>query len=172
MMLKRQRRPGAHALESGIIYWLVMLLVAGLMVCGMGVFRYQETASLAREAARFAAVHGGMYQKENAAAISAGLLPNVDDKYLTQNVVQARAVVLDPSKLTVQVQFNTSAGSYDWDNTGDNGARWPTSQKTINGTNYSETNTVSVTVSYQWVPEWFLSGPITLTSTSVMPMCY
>jgi Flp pilus assembly protein TadG len=172
MLLGRQRRPGAHALESAFVYFLVMVLVAGLVVLAMGVFRYQEMAHLAREAARFAAVHGGQYQQENAAAIAAGTLPNVDDNYLTQNVVKARAVCLDPAKITVGVRFNMSSGSYDWDDTADNGDRWPSSQTSVNGTNYSETNTVSVTVSYQWFPEWFLSGPLTLTSTSVMPMCY
>jgi Flp pilus assembly protein TadG len=172
MLLHRPRRRGVHALESAFVYGLLMVLVAGLMVLAMGVFRYQEMAHLAREAARFAAVHGGQYQQENAAAITAGTLPTVDDNYITTNIVKARAVVLDPSKLTVQIRFNMSSGSYDWDDTANNGQRWPSSQKTINGTNYSETNTVSVTVSYQWVPEWFLAGPITLTSTSVMPMCY
>ena len=149
-----------------------MLLVTGLVVLAMGVFRYQEMASLAREATRFAAVHGGQYEQENATAINAGTLPYVDENYIIQNIVKARAVSLDPSKLTVQVQFNMSSGSYDWDDTADNGDRWPSSQKSINGTNYSETNTVSATVSYQWFPEWWLVGPITLTSTSVMPMCY
>jgi Flp pilus assembly protein TadG len=172
LLTNRPRRRGVHALESAFIYGILMVLVAGLMVLGMGVFRYQEVAYLAREAARFAAVHGGQYQQENAAAISGGTLPNVDAAYITKNIVKARAVVLDSTKLTVQVNFNMSSGSYGWDDTTDNGDRWPSSQKSINGTNYSETNTVSVTVTYQWVPEWFLTNPITLTSTSVMPMCY
>jgi Flp pilus assembly protein TadG len=172
MRLQYPRRRGVHAVECAVVYWLVMLLVAGVMVLAMGVFRYQEMAYLAREAARFAAVHGGQYQQENAAAIDAGTLPNVDDNYLTQKIVKAQAVVLDPSKLTVQINFNMSTGTYDWDDTANNGQRWPSSQKTIGGTNYNETNTVSVTVSYQWTPEWFFGGPITLTSTSVMPMCY
>jgi Flp pilus assembly protein TadG len=171
MLLHHSRRRGVHALESAFVYGLLMVLIAGLIVLGMGVFRYQEMAHLAREAARFAAVHGGQYQQENAAAITAGTLPNVNDNYIIQ-IVKARAVALDPAKLSVQINFNMSSGSYDWDNTASNGQRWPSSQKTISGTNYNETNTVSVTVSYQWFPEWFLGGPITLTSTSVMPMCY
>jgi len=172
LLTNHPRRRGVHAIESAFVYGLLMVLVAGLIVMAMGVFRYQEMAHLAREAARYAAVHGGQYQQENAAAINAGTLPNVNDNYLTQNVIKARAVSLDPSKLTVQVQFNMSSGSYDWDDTANNGDRWPSSQRSISGTNYSETNTVSVTLSYQWFPEWFLAGPLTLTSTSVMPMCY
>ena len=173
-MLLSQRPPrrGTHVVESALIYMIVMILLAGVFVAGMGVFRYQEMAHLAREAARYAAVHAGQYQKENAAAITAGTLPDVTVDYLKQNLVQAKAINLDLSKLQVAVNFNMSGGTYDWDSTASNGQRWPYSQKTISGTTYSETNTVSVTLTYQWVPEWFLAGPITLTSTSVVPVCY
>ncbi len=33
-------------------------------------------------------------------------------------------------------------------------------------------NTATVTLTYNWVPEGFLTTPITLTSTSVMPITY
>ena len=33
-------------------------------------------------------------------------------------------------------------------------------------------NTVTVTVTYQWVPEMYLAGPFTLTSTSTAQMLY
>jgi hypothetical protein len=151
---------------------LTMVLLAGLAVCGTDVFFYQQMSHLAREAARYAATHAGQYQQENAAAISQGTLPNVTRSYLTTNVVQARAVSLDPSKLQVAINFNTSAGSFDWDDTAHNGDRWPYSPRTINATTYNETNTVSVTVTYQWTPPWFIGGPLTVTSTAVMPVCY
>jgi hypothetical protein len=40
-----------------------------------------------------------------------------------------------------------------------------------NGDVVAVRNTVSVTVSYPWIPEAFLGG-VALTSTSVMPMSY
>jgi Flp pilus assembly protein TadG len=166
------RRRGAHLVECAFIFPVTFLLVAGLVVCAMGVFRYQQMAHLAREAARYAAVHAGEFQQENAAAIKAGTLPNVTSNYIITNIVQANAVCLDTSSLQVAVKISTSNGTFDWDDTADNGQRWPFSLETINGTNYSLTNTVSVTVTYTWVPEWFLSGPLTLTSTAVMPLCY
>src|ERR1700722_2527637 len=98
----RARRPGAHLVECAMILSLEMLLLLGLVVGAMGVFRYQQTAYLARLAARYAAVHGGQYQKENAAAITAGTLPNVTDSYLT-NVTQANSVNLDLTQLKVAV---------------------------------------------------------------------
>jgi Flp pilus assembly protein TadG len=169
---RNARRSGAHLIECAFILPLTMLLLIGLAVCAMGVFRYQQMSYLAREAARYAAVHAGEYQQENAAAIAAGTLPDVTSAYIITKVIQANSVSLDPSALSVSINFNMSGGSYDWDDTANNGGRWPYSPRTIDGTTYNETNTVSVTVTYQWVPEWLLSGPITITSTAVMPVCY
>jgi hypothetical protein len=121
---------------------------------------------LSRQAARFAAVHGGQYQAENAPAIAAGQLPNVDEAYL-RNMVLANAVSMDPSKLTVQVFFNTAGGSTDWDA---GGTRYPYTENSTGTAN--QTNTVTVIVTYKWFPELYLFGPITLTSKSVMPMSY
>jgi hypothetical protein len=42
---------------------------------------------------------------------------------------------------------------------------------TVNGQQVKVANTVTVTITYQWVPEAFLGG-ITLTSTSVTVMSY
>jgi Flp pilus assembly protein TadG len=167
-----RRRRGAHLVEFSLVFGVLMVLLAGLAVCVLNVFSYQQVAYLARETARYAAVHAGQYQQENAAAITAGTLPNVTDSYLTTNVTQASAVNLDLSQLQVAINFNTSSGSYDWDDTTNNGDRWPYSTRTVNGTAYNETNTVSVTVTYTYYPVWYLSDPITVTSTAVMPVCY
>jgi len=167
----RSDRGGAHMIEFALVFPLTMLLLAGLGVGAMNVFCYQQVAYLARETARYAAVHAGQYQKENAAAITAGTLPNVTDSYLT-GFAQSSSVNLDLTQLQVAINFNTSSGTYDWDDTANNGARWPYSPTTVNGTTYNETNTVSVTVTYTFYPAWFLTGPITTTSTAVMPVCY
>jgi Flp pilus assembly protein TadG len=168
----RGQRRGAHLIECAIIFPIVFLLLLGLVICAMGVFRYQEVAYLSREAARYASVHAGMYQLENAGAITAGTLPNVTSDYITTNIVKANAANMDFSQLSVTINFNTSSGSFGWDDTANNGQRYPYSPKTVNGTNYNDTNTVSVTITYQWYPEWGLGGPITLTSTAVMPVSY
>ena len=34
------------------------------------------------------------------------------------------------------------------------------------------TNTVRVTVSYEWSPPFFITGPLTVTSTSEIPMSF
>jgi Flp pilus assembly protein TadG len=169
---RSQPRPGAAAVEFAIVVPVVLFIMFATIIGGMGVFRYQQVAGLARETARFASTHGGNYAKDYNQQIQAGTLPNVTKSYIINNVVMPNAIAMNHDSLNVTIGFNASSGSYDWDDTTGNANRWPYSSKTINGTTYSETNTVSVTVTYTWVPEGYLTGPITLTATSVMPMSY
>jgi hypothetical protein len=175
-MLRRpalRRRQAAMIVESAVVLPVTFLLILGLLVGGMGVFRYQEVAHLARLTARYAAVHGGQYDQENAAAIKAGTLPNVNENYLVQNIADANAVAMDTTKLSVSVSITTHSGTFDWDDTTDNNNRSTYSTYTdANNNVINVTNTVNVTVTYQWLPELYLVGPITLTSTAVMPMSY
>jgi hypothetical protein len=168
-----QRRRGAVIVESAFVLPVVFLLILALAVGGMGIFRYNEVANLARLTARYAAVHGGQYAQENAAAIKAGTLPTVDANYLTQNVADTNAMVLDTSKLNVSVTITTHGGMYSWDDTTDTNDRATYgSYKDANNNTVTVTNTVNVTVTYTWIPEMSLVGPITLTSTAVVPMSY
>ena len=167
----RRRRHGGVILESAVIYPVSFFLLFALMIGGMGIFRYQQVAHLARECARFASTHGGTYAKENGTAIQAKTLPKVDEDYL-QDLVKKSAISMDKTKLTTQVNISTNTGTYDWDDTGDTKNRSPTSSTVKNNAQVTMQNTVSVTVSYQWMPELYLVGPITLQSTAVMPMSY
>ena len=77
--------------ESAIVYSVLLTLVLGTMVMGLGIFRYQQIAALAREGSRWASVHGPTYQSENDAAA-----PTDAD---VKTVILARAVILDSSAL-------------------------------------------------------------------------
>lgn len=169
---QNQKRPGSHTVECALVFPVVFFFMIGILVGGMGIFRYQQVCYLAREAARFASTHAGQYQQENAQAIQNGTLPNVNEAYLQTNIIAANASNLNAANLASSVTVNMPGGNYDWDDTADNNNRWPNSLQTINQVTYNQTNTVSVTVTYTWVPEMLLIGPITLTSTSVMPICY
>lgn len=164
--------------ESAIVLPITFLLLLGPIIGGLGIFRYQEMAHLSRETGRFASVHGGQYAQDNATAISAGTMPTVDKNYLINSIAKANAVSLDTTVLQVSVTITVSTGAgtyatYDWDDTTNNGNRMPYSTYVDGqGNIVSVTNTVTVTLTYQWMPEWYLAGPITLTSTTVMPMCY
>jgi hypothetical protein len=175
-MLRRPVPPPRRAgvvVEAALVLPIAFLLILGVLIGGMGVFRYQEVAHLARLTARYAAVHGGQYAQDNASAIAAGTLPNVSNNYLARSIAAANAVLLNSSQLSVSTTITTHSGAYAWDDTTNNNNRMPYSTYTDgNGNTDYVTSTVQVTVSYQWVPEWFLAGPITLTSTAVVPMSY
>lgn len=146
---RRQRR-GATVVEFAVIAPVTFLLLLGLLIGGMGVFRYQQVAHLARDASRWAAVHGADYAKEtgNAAATPTSVY---------NQVIAPNATSLDLSKLTYSVTWNT-----------DNNTSHTT---TVNNQSVTVTNTVTVTVTYQWIPEAFLGG-INLSSSSVSLMFY
>jgi hypothetical protein len=117
-------------------------------VGALGVFRYQELASLSRRGARYASVHGLQYSKDtgNPAATPADVYANAIEPY---------AVGLDKTQLNYSVTWNQSNA--------------PTQGVVVNGKLVPMRNTVSVTVTYRWVPEAFFGG-VTLSSTSTMPM--
>jgi len=92
-------------------------------------------------------VHGTQYaQATNNPAATA------QDVYNT--VIAPNATGLNLSNLTYSVTWNTSNSPYYTNSSGQNVA-----------------NTVSVTITYQWIPEAFLSG-MTLSSTSVSVMYF
>jgi Flp pilus assembly protein TadG len=166
MLRPSSARTGATIMEFAVIGPVTFLLILGLIVGGLGVFRYQETSHLAREATRYAATHGGQYQLDGMPAKTgvAAVLTNADiSAYVT-----SKAVALDTNSLTVNISYSAPASitpknipTYvDTDPT-----LVPPGQK-------SYQNYVTVTVTYQWMPEVLLVGPITLTSTSTVAVSY
>ena len=143
------RHRGTTTIEFAITCPIVFFLVFAIIVGGLGVFRYQEVAALAREGARWASVHGAQYAKETKQPAA-----TAQDVY--DNAIAPGAVALDPSKLSYTVTWNRN----NWPLWVEDDAQEPTG------------NTVSVTVTYQWMPEMYLAGPITLTSTSTAQMMY
>jgi len=150
MRISRKQRRAATVLEFAIIGPLAMLLIIGAMVGGLGVFRCQQVAMLAREGSRWASTHGADYALEtgNAAASSTDVL--------NQAILPA-AVGLDRSKLSHTVTWNSSNS--------------PTHSATVNGKTVEVSNTVTVTVNYNWLPEAYLGG-INFSSSSTSVMSY
>jgi Flp pilus assembly protein TadG len=150
MRIKRHERTGVTAVECAIVYPPVLLFVIGLIVGALGIFRYQEVASLARRASRYAAVHGTDYARDTGN-------PAATPTDIYNTAVQPYAVALDLSKLTYSVTYNR-----------DNSPYYTT---VVDGRVVATANVVTVTINYQWIPEAFLGG-VTLTSTSSSPMAY
>jgi Flp pilus assembly protein TadG len=150
MRLRANLRGGATTVECAFVYPVTFLFVIGLMVGAMGMFRYQEMATLSREAARYASVHGTEY-----ARTAKTTAPTPDEIYAA--TVTKMAVGLDLSKLSYSITYDTSNAPYRID-----------SAKADVSPYF---NTVKVTLTYKWIPEAFL-GSINLTSTSEMTMSY
>lgn len=147
-MTRRSRRPGAVTLETALVYPVVFFIIMALVVGGLSVVRYQQVASLAREGARWASVHGGQYEleQEEPAATAAdvhrlGVLP--------------RAALVGADEVSTAVS---------WDDDGKMPAY-------VDASGVARTNRVRVTVTYRWLPELFLGGK-TMTCTAEMPVTY
>ena len=93
------RRCGATAVEAALVYPAVFLFLLGLLCGGMGVFRYQQVASLAREGSRYASTHGSHYQQETGKAAA-----TAQDVY--NNAILPRVVGLDTTQLSSSVTWN------------------------------------------------------------------
>jgi Flp pilus assembly protein TadG len=159
-------RKGVTVVEFAIVAPVTFLLTLGLIVGGLGVFRYQEVAHLAREASRYASTHGGQYQMDGIPATTgvSAVSSNTD----IQAYIATKTVALDPNYLTSNVSWSAPV------------AIVPSNIPTYLNTDPSLVppgqsvyqNYVTVTVSYQWMPEVFLVGPIYLSSTSTIAMSY
>jgi Flp pilus assembly protein TadG len=150
------RRTGALAVEGAIVYSVLLVLLLALLVGGIGVFRYQQVACLAREGARWSAVHGQGWESDSKQ-------PPCTQDDIRKNAVLPFAAGMDPAAVAVQVEFvDRVAGTIsNWDSV----THPPTS---TDGMNNTVTNRVRVTVNYQWVPGALLVGPLYLKSTSEM----
>ena len=150
MRLERTRnRRGATTVELAITLPIAFFLILATVIGGMGVFRYQQVASLAREAARWASVHGSEYEEDTGKPAA-----TAEDVFNT--VIAPGAISLNPAYLTYEVSWDRSNIPLEVDE------------------NYERPfgNTVSVRVNYAWFPEMYLVGPFTLTSTSTTQMLY
>jgi Flp pilus assembly protein TadG len=151
MLLQQQRRrcrSGATAVECAFILPVTFFLLFGIVIGSMGIFRYQEVSTLARQGARYGSTHGHQYRVDAGQSIGDSTVWSQD---IYDNGIKPYLVSIDPSNLSYQCSWPdvvNQPGKPD---------NWPGSQ-------------VTVTVSYQWFPELYLVGPITLTSTSSMPL--
>src|SRR5215475_16070086 len=104
MILRRCRRPrnGATVLECAIVLPIALFLFIALVIGTTGVFRYQETATLAREGARYASTHGYQYRKDAGMTMGTAEVWRTD---IYENGIKPKIVGLDPADLTVTVAW-------------------------------------------------------------------
>ncbi|HYT87392.1 MAG TPA: TadE/TadG family type IV pilus assembly protein [Gemmataceae bacterium] len=161
-----RQRQGTTLVEFAVVSGATMFLIFALVVGGLGVFRYEEVAHLAREGARYASTHAGQYQQDGTAQqTGASSITTSDD---LRNYLLSKTVLLDPALLDISVSWSSPSGTspVNMPNYLDTTAgQTPPGQVTIQ-------NYVTVTVTYKWTPELYLVGPITLTSTSKLAVSY
>lgn len=166
MIVKRavSCRRGATVVEVAFVLPVTLLLIVGLMIGCLGVFRSNQLAELARAAARYASTHGSQREREGHGTTTR---QNIIDAAITP-----RAASLSP--LIVQIDIVLPDGStVAWDDSSWAGPPARDRNVTLlDDQGSSKMNRVRVTVRYVWLAEAFLSGPITLTSTSEQVMCY
>jgi Flp pilus assembly protein TadG len=151
----KENRAGAVLVEFALILPVLLLLLLGTIVGALGVFRFQQVAAMAREAARYAVVHGGQYASENGKALT-----TQQDVY---NYIQPLAFGFDTSG-------NNAAGSnFTVTVTWDDASELP--EYVVSDFGSAMKNRVHVTVNYNWNPEAYWAT-IPLQSTSEMLMQY
>ena len=154
MINHRKPRSGAVTVESAFVYPLLFLIILAIVLLGLTVFRYQQVAHIAREASRYASIHGDQYQKES------GTPAATQDSIFNEVVVPQSG--LPASELTCAVTWNTS----------NKVNRTVVVIDPVTGQSkvVTRANTVSVTVTYSWNTGLF--GTIPVSSTSVNTMSY
>jgi len=157
---RKQKRHAAVAVEAALVYPVMIFLFLGLIIGGVGVFRYQQVACLSREAARWASVRGEDYQRTTD-------LPFPTQQQIYDQAVLPMAAGMDPALVTVQVEWvdQSTGTAYAWDAASK-------SVLSINSSGEYVTNTVRVTVSYQWTPNFLGIGTRYMRSISEIPMSY
>jgi Flp pilus assembly protein TadG len=85
--------------EWAVVAPVIVLFLFGLIVGGLGVFRYQQVASLAREGARYASVRGAQYEQTTRR-------PAATPEDVYNNAILPNMVALDPARLTYRVTWD------------------------------------------------------------------
>lgn len=99
-----RRRRGAVLAETAMVYPAFLMMVLAGLSLGMGLYRYQEVAHLARESARWASLQDASMRTP---------------AQILANVVQPKAVCIKPSAVTItttpsQADMATVTISYAW----------------------------------------------------------
>jgi Flp pilus assembly protein TadG len=146
------------AIETAVVLPVMLLLVLMLIVGGIGVFRYQQVALLAREGARWGSVRGTGWQMDTDQTP-----PTQQD--ILQNAVLPLAVGMDQSNITIVAELiDGETGSV---------TAWDSSRKnplSLSKTNQGVTNRIRITISYDWSPGVLILGSVNMKSVSEMPM--
>jgi Flp pilus assembly protein TadG len=145
--LRRQTRRGTTLVEFSIVSSVTILILIGLLVFSLCIFSYQQVARVARDAARWASVHGTGYAQMtgNAAATATAVYTNA---------IVPNATGLNLSNLTYTVTWPNGNSPYH--------------TTTVSGATVNVANTVTVTINYTCISIPHFPLAVSSTSTSVI----
>jgi Flp pilus assembly protein TadG len=152
MMLRRARKRSGHAIvESALVYPFLFLLLLGIMLLGIAVFRFQQVSHMAQEGARYAIVHGAQRQAE-------GIGPAASSTDIYDKAIKPHAAGMNLNNLTYNVAWTASNTQTSSVPVGSSG----------NAVLVTKANYVSVTVTYTWNTGLFGTIPVSRTACSTM----
>lgn len=159
MRAARSKHTGAAALEAAIVLPVMVLMLLFLVQGGIAIFRSNQVTTQAREAARYASVHGGDWARET------------KKKCPTQAEIVSAAVTplaqsMDTANLTCTIEWieEATGNAVAWDSATHDVASTDANSRTM-------TNRVRVTVTYRSTGV-FLLGTLTFKSVSELPMSF
>lgn len=92
-------RGAAVAVESAIVLPIALVVIFAIVAGALSIFTYQQVASLTREAARYASVHGYYHCQDT------GSYPTTPaDVY--NNAILPYVVNIDPNRMTYSVSWS------------------------------------------------------------------
>ena len=192
MLLNRKVRRGTVLAEAAFVYPVLFLILLGIILLSIVVFRYQQVAHTSREASRWASVHGDAYAKDPLNTTPGKRAATPQDVY--DNAIAPFAAGMQTAGTTTySVTQDTSASPPTIAYTGTNqggitySITWnmdakgnPDKRPTrivqvpdpITGLakEVAVSNTVTVTVTYTWNTGLF--GTLPVSSTSVNTISY
>lgn len=156
----RHSRRGALTLETAIVLPVMFLLLFTLVVGGMGVFRYQQVACQAREAARWACVRGCDWSAETGKE-------SPTKEAIFRRAIWPHAAGMSRDAFAVEVDWidQNTGEQVDWDEA-------TKSPRSVTASNQVIANSVRVTVTYDWTPRLLWFGSLKLRSISELPMSF
>src|SRR5438552_6789644 len=98
------KRAGATTVEFAVVAGVTLFLLLALIVGGLGVFRYQEVAHLAREGARYAATHGGKYVSDGIVTTTG--VAAVSSSADLRSYLLPKTNLLNAANLTISVSWS------------------------------------------------------------------
>lgn len=144
-------------IEFAIVGPVLFLLLFCFLILALGVYRYQQVAYLARHGARYASTHGAQYRADK--RLGTGDTDAWTEDIRTNGILP-RCAGLHTDRLTVDA---------DW-SAGDNTTNTDSGQ--TGDFNSLNQNTVTVTVTYTWLPPAYIVGPINMSSNATVAMSY